>query len=176
MTIKKIVLAMAIGAAFTAGLANAAEQGSGAVNFKGSIIDAPCSITSDTANQTVDLGEVASSALKAGQTSTPKAFNIQLEQCDTATLKSVQAVFTGNTDSTDSSLLALSGSAKGAGIAIEDGSQQLIKFDGKTASSKLNLMPGTNTMVFTAYVKSDGSSEVVPGDFTSVTNFSLQYN
>ncbi|MCG3100564.1 fimbrial protein [Enterobacter sp. DRP3] len=176
MTIKKIVLAMAVGAAFTAGFANAADQGAGSVAFTGSIIDAPCSITSDTANQTVDLGEVANSALKAGQTSTPKTFNIQLEQCDTATLKSVQALFTGNTDTNDNNLLALSGSAKGAGIAIEDGSQQLVKFDGKTASSKLALQPGTNTMVFTAYVKSDGASEVVPGDFTSVTNFSLQYN
>lgn len=176
MAIKKIVLAMAISAAFTAGVANAADQGHGSVQFQGSIIDAPCSITSDTANQTVDLGDVANSALKSGQTSTPKTFEIKLDQCDTSTLNTVQATFTGGTDTNDNSLLALNGDAKGAGIAIEDSSSALVKFDGKTPTSSQTLQDGSNTLTFTAYVKSDGASEVIPGQFTSTANFSLKYN
>lgn len=56
MKLSKIALATIIAASFTTGIANAAvDQGSGVINFKGKVINAPCTLPGDgTVN--VDLG------------------------------------------------------------------------------------------------------------------------
>ncbi|MHA3276947.1 fimbrial protein, partial [Yersinia pseudotuberculosis] len=52
---KKSVLVAAV-LSLSAFAANAADQGKGKVTFTGSIIEAPCSITSEAADQVVELG------------------------------------------------------------------------------------------------------------------------
>ena len=176
MKFNKIVVVLGLGAVMLAGAANAAsakDQGHGTITFKGSIIDAPCSITADTANQTVDLGEVSNVALKNKQTSTPKPFYIQLEQCDVSTLKSVSTTFTGASDASDADMLGITGSASGAGIVITDGSGTPVKLG--TASAAQVLGNGSNKLSFSAYLKSDGASSVTAGDFTSTADFTLAY-
>ncbi len=53
---KKSVLVAAV-LSLSAFAANAADQGKGKVTFTGSIIEAPCSITSEAADQVVELGQ-----------------------------------------------------------------------------------------------------------------------
>lgn len=180
MNMKKIAVAIAMVSGITAGVAQAAtapvSQGSGTINFAGKIIDAPCSITTgDDSTQTVDLGEVSKTALENGQTSTPKTFSIKLEQCDvtTAGLSSVSATFTGAKDANDASMLGITGDAKGAGIVLTDGASQPIKLGSE--SSAQTIQNGSNTMTFSAYLKNDGASAVVPGSFTSTADFTLAY-
>jgi type 1 fimbria pilin len=181
MNITKIALVIGLASSITAGMAQAAsaptsDQGSGQINFAGKIIDAPCSITTgDDSTQTVDLGEVSKSALENGQTSTPKNFTIKLEQCDvtTAGLSSVSAKFTGAKDATDPTMLGITGDAKGAGIVLTDGANQPIELN--TDSSAQDIQNGSNTLTFSAYLKSDGASAVVPGTFTSTADFTLAY-
>lgn len=173
MKLNKLVIA--VGMVMATGAANAQDQGHGTITFTGAIIDAPCSITAETANQTVDLGQVSNSALNNGQTSTPKAFFIQLEQCDSSQLKSgVQAAFTGATDAENSSMLGITGSAKGAGIVVTDGSGTPIKLDG-TLSNAQTIGDGSNKLSFSAYLQANGAS-VTPGDFSSTADFTLSYN
>lgn len=147
------------------------------VTFTGSIIDAPCSITPDTADQTVDLGEVASHALENGGASSPRPFSIDLENCDIsdATQDEVSVTFSGGADAVDNTMLGLTGSAAGAGIVIADQSGAG-KIDLNTASNIQKLQTGDNTLQFSAYLQGEGASAtIVPGDFTSVANFTLAY-
>lgn len=179
MKFNKIVMAMSLGAVLVAGAANAADaikdQGHGTISFTGSIIDAPCSITGDTANQTVDLGEVSNTALTSGEGSSPKTFHIKLEQCDASAIKEgVQVAFTGAPDAQNPEILGIAGTASGAGIVITNGSGTPIKLGELSPAQKLG--NGQNTLTFAAYLEKDGASSVVPGDFSSTADFTLTYN
>lgn len=176
MKIAKVALLVSMGLVGM-NAANAADQGNGTVTFTGSIIDAPCSITPATADQTVDLGQVSSAALLDGGTSTPQNFQINLENCQVTagTPSSVSVTFNGTADANDTTMLGLSGTASGAGIVIADqGNQQI---DLGTASSATDLLAGDNTLQFSAWLKgeSGASAAVTPGDFQSVANFTLAY-
>ncbi|MED7793089.1 fimbrial protein [Klebsiella aerogenes] len=179
MKFAKVALVIAMGLAGIS-VANAADQGHGTVTFKGSIIDSPCSITGDTVEQDVPLGQVSNAALENEGTSTPVYFDIDLENCTTETAKSVQVTFTGAPDPTDSAILGLTGDASGAGVVIADSSGK--QLDLGTPSVAQNLGEGSNTLTFAAYLKGDkpgsmgASSTIVPGDFQSTANFTLAYN
>ncbi|HCR1107301.1 TPA: type 1 fimbrial protein [Klebsiella aerogenes] len=184
MNMKKIVLAVAMSSVVCMGAAHAGapdpkdpipkDQGHGTITFKGSIIDAPCSISPDSAYQTVDLGEVSNVTLKKGGTSRPQNFDIKLEQCDTSTLKSVKATFTGAASASNPDLLGITGTAKGASIAITNGSGSVIKL-GKPSPAQ-TLQDGDNTLAFSAYLQGDGASAtIIPGSFQSVADFTLSY-
>lgn len=173
---KKIALASAMGMLLAAGMANATDQGHGKVTFTGSIIDAPCSISPDSIDQTVSLGQVSNVALKANGnagTSVPHNFEIKLENCDTATLKSVKTTFVGAEGKTDGSL-GITGTAKGASIILTNGDGEQIKL-GEASAARV-LQNGNNTLLFSAYLKGDGASATItPGDFSAVADFSLAY-
>lgn len=175
MKFKNIALIVAMASGVSVGAANAAtDQGHGQITFTGSIIDAPCSITPDSSDQTVDLGQISNVALKDGGTSVPQTFNIKLEQCDTTTLKTVAATFTGTASTANPDLLGITGTAKGASVAISDTSGNVIKLG--TASAAQTLQDGSNDLAFQAYLQGDGASAtVVPGSFQSVANFTLDY-
>lgn len=175
MKIKKIALGMAIVASFSINAANATDQGHGTVTFTGSIIDAPCSISPDTTDQTVNLGEVSDKALENGGKSTPQPFNIRLENCDTTQLKNVNVTFTGAADADAPGMLGITGSASGAGIVLTDGSGSPITLGTPTGGQIIQ--DGNNTLTFSAYLQGNGASAtVVPGDFQGVTDFTLAYN
>ncbi|HCR3975393.1 TPA: fimbrial protein, partial [Citrobacter freundii] len=74
-----------------------ANQGSGKVNFKGTVINAACGIDPDSVEQTIDFGQLSMSHLNAGNTSDPVSFNIKLVNCDTAQATGVQIAFAGAT-------------------------------------------------------------------------------
>ena len=175
MKLNKIMLAavMALG---VSSLAHAADQGHGNVTFSGSIIDAPCSIAPDSLDQTVELGAISNVALKNGGGSNPRPFSIKLENCElTEAKKSVALTFSGAKSAADETLLGITGSAKGAGIAITDGAGTIITLG--TPSKAQGLLNGSNTLAFSAYLKGASASNAVitPGDFQSVADFTLAY-
>lgn len=174
MKLNKIMLAatLAMGVVSFANVATAADAGHGKVTFKGSIIDAPCSISPDSVDQTVQLGQISNVALKDGGTSAPKNFEIKLESCSLSTLKTVTTTFTGSAGANDG--LGITGTAKGASIIITDGKGAPVKLG--TATAAQTLQNGKNTLSFAAYLKGEGTSvDIVPGDFTGITDFTLAY-
>lgn len=176
MNMKKLVLAVAMSSAMVMGAAHATNQGHGTVTFRGEIIDAPCSITPDTIDQTVNMGEISNKVLANGGSSTPHDFDIKLENCNVSSLKdkTVVTTFTGTASSANPDLLAIAGTASGASIALtQDGSKPLKL--GKPAQA-ISIGDGNNSLHFAAYLKGDGASAaVVPGDFSATANFTLAY-
>lgn len=178
MKIKSIALTilLAIGSASFAQAATdpTAEKGHGSVTFTGSIIDAPCSINSESIDQTIDLGQVSNVALDNKGKSDAKSFDIKLEKCNIGDKdKSVTVKFTGAEGGT-AGLLGITGTAKGASIAVMDGKGTLIGLGKPTTAQQLQ--NGINTLQFSAHLQGDGASGgVVPGNFTSVANFTLDY-
>ncbi|MGL5384341.1 MAG: fimbrial protein [Serratia sp. (in: enterobacteria)] len=176
MNLNKIMLAAAM-TLCAVNVAHAAGQGSGTVTFTGSIIDAPCSITPESVDQTVPLGEISNAALaKGGNTgeSNPRTFDIKLENCDTTTLKTVTTTFSGGASEYNAEWLGLNGTAKGAGIILASQNGGDLKLG--VASDAQQLVDGDNTLRFSARLKGGGeSATIVPGSFQSVADFTLAY-
>lgn len=173
MKMNKIMLAavMTLG---TISMANAANQGSGTVTFKGSIIDAPCSIEPGSLDQTVKLGDIATAQLKNGGKSTPQDILIKLVGCDLETAKSVTTTFTGAESELSAGMLAMKGTARGASIAINDINGKLLPLG--TASKEQKIEDGQATLRFSAHLQGDGASAAItPGEFNSVADFTLAY-
>lgn len=183
MKLNKIMLA----AAMTFGavsLAHAAvDQGGGQLSFSGSIIDAPCSISSESVKQDIQLGAISKAALsKTGGHSTPVAIKIKLENCDFATgeqgkneKNNVSVTFNGTGVAGDATMLTLAGNASNAGIVFTDSVGK--KIDLGKASDAVQLNEDA-TLNFAAYVQASTASgaKIVPGDFTAVANFQMAYN
>lgn len=182
MNFKKTMLAAVVTLGAIAGAQAAPEtgtpatdQGHGKVTFTGSIIDAPCSIDPKSVDQTVDLGGVSNVSLLNGGNSSPKPFEIHLEKCSLETAKTVTTTFNGAAGK--NGLLGMTGDAKGASIAITDGSNNLIEL-GKATQGQVLSSGGTEaTLAFSAYLKGDGGDDksIIPGKFQSVANFILNY-
>ncbi|UAN52440.1 type 1 fimbrial protein [Serratia sp. JSRIV002] len=180
---KFMVAAIALGFVSAANAANAAnaaqDAGHGTIEFYGSIIDAPCSIAPGDDNQRIPMGQIANVALKDGGKSTPENFYIHLENCDASTLKTVTTTFTGPTSAGNADLLGITGTARGASLAITDGSGTLIKLGQPTAPQ--GIQDQTNILNFSAYLQGDmgadgkTAAEIVPGDFSTTTTFTLAY-
>lgn len=163
MKLNKIMLA-AVMAFGVSSLAHAADQGHGKVTFSGSIIDAPCSIAPESLDQTVELGAISNVALKNGGKSTPRNFQIKLENCeltakDPGKNNTVALTFSGSASEADSKLLGITGTAKGAGIAITDGAGTNIEL-GKPSKAR-ELQNGANTLSFAAYLQGSSASTAV---------------
>jgi P pilus assembly protein, pilin FimA len=173
MNLNKKILATVLVFGISSFAVNAADQGHGTVTFTGSIIDAPCSINPDSIDQTVNLGQVANVALEDGGTSTPRPFQIKLENCTTATASTVETTFTGAEGA--NGLLGITGNAKGASIAITDGTGTVVTLG--EATNPQAIQDGNNTLSFSAYLKGDGTGvDIIPGDFQSIADFTLAYN
>lgn len=151
--------------------ANAANQGQGVVNFKGSVINAACGIVSESADQSIDFGQISVSHLKADGISVKKSIQIELANCEPD--KSVKVTFSGTTVSGAKTELGTSGNT-GTAIVISAQNGSLIEFGAEGAAHQLK--EGKNTLQFLSWVKKASGSNVTEGDFTAVANFNLSYS
>lgn len=178
--LNNVALATLMAFGLAAGAANAADQGHGKVTFTGSVVDAPCSIHPDSIDQTIPLGQISNATLKAGKPSTPRNFDIKLENCTfgtPATKNKVAVTFTGMESSVVTGLLGTTGLAKGVAVGIMDSSSGHTVELGKPTKGQL-LKDGNNTLGFAAYVQgtSDAKTAITEGDFQAVADFTLAYN
>ncbi len=181
MKMTKAVMAGAVAMALVSFGANAAKsQGQGTVNFKGSVIDAPCGIAPESADQTIDFGQISKAHLNNGGISMKKNVDIKLVNCDfgtataTAPLKNtVKVTFSGVNTGGDLTGLGLSTTNAVIKMSGQDG--KLVKFDGATASNSTKLQNGDNTLRYQAWVQKGGAA-VTEGEFAAVANFALAYN
>lgn len=91
----KSVIAGAVAMAVVSFGVNAAPtipQGQGKVTFNGTVVDAPCSISQKSADQSIDFGLLSKSFLEAGGTSKPMDLDIELVNCDITAFKQGQAL------------------------------------------------------------------------------------
>lgn len=175
---KKTTVAAAMLFALCANVHAASNQGSGEVNFVGSIIDAPCSITPESANQTVNMGQIANKTLELYSESAPVNFDIKLEGCALETVKSVNVTFLGAAENATKDQLQIEGSAAGAAISMKNVQSGETIVLGK-ATKIDTLTDGNNTLKFNAKLVRTGAvddmDDIKPGDFTATTDFQLSY-
>lgn len=179
MNIVKTVMAGAVAMTLVSLGANAANQnqGQGAVNFKGTVIDAPCGIAPESADQTIDFGQISKAHLTNGGTSLHKNVDIKLVNCVLADAqKTVTITFSGsNVTDGQSDELGTSGKTDTV-IKMSTAAGDFVTFDGATPAGAYNLKAGDNTMRYSAWVqKATGKAAVTEGDFAAVANFNLTY-
>ena len=94
-------------AAAVSGITFAASAADGQINFTGTILDSACTIDTNTANQTVNLGKIPKSSFNAaGAVAAATRFSIVLNNCPAA-VTSASVKFDGTADSSDTNILAL---------------------------------------------------------------------
>lgn len=180
MKMIKTVMAGAVAMALVSFGANAANQGQGVVNFKGTVIDAPCGIAPESADQSIDFGQISKAHLKNGGISVKKDLDIKLVNCDftdpAAAKKTVSVTFSGTPVNGHTDELGTAGDT-GTAVVVSASDGSLVKFDGVTPSNATQLQEGDNTLKYTTWVKkSSTANDVKEGDFTAVANFKLAYN
>jgi major type 1 subunit fimbrin (pilin) len=156
---------------------SAANAADGTIQFNGEIIDAACTVSPSSANQTVNLGQISDKAFTgAGDTAGATAFQIDLTSCP-ATVSSASVKFDGTPYQGDNSALELTqgaGVATGVGIQIRNADNSVLPLFTQSQSTTLS-QTGTNTLKFNAaYVAK--AAAVTAGPANATATFSVVYN
>lgn len=173
-----LLLCLGIGIATVVDADNFTPSGRGQGTFTGVMTDVACSINPGSSDQEIDLGQIAVHQLGNHGTSTPRHFEIALENCTLATKNAVRVAFGGAAADSSNQLLGITGSAVGAGVAITDGAANTVTLGEPFAAREL--MEGNNRLMFWAYLKGVAESTprqhaIKPGDFYALTDFILLY-
>lgn len=175
----KSVIAGAVAMAVVSFGVNAAlttPQGQGRVTFNGTVVDAPCSISQKSADQSIDFGQLSKSFLQAGGVSKPMNLDIELVNCDITSFKgggvsaakkgTVKLAFSGPRVSGHNEELDTSGGT-GTAIVVQAAGKNV--FDG-TEGDANTLKDGDNVLHYTAIVKksSANNAQVTEGAFSAV--------
>ncbi|MEO3990140.1 fimbrial protein BcfA [Pseudocitrobacter cyperus] len=179
---KKPILAILIAACAAGGtsitaLADTATVSGGTVNFVGQVVDAACSVSADSVDQTVTLGQVRSTKLTAaGMTANQKEdFTIKLEDCDISTTQNAAVIFNGQEDPSQTGALAnTAGAGSATNVAL-----QLYGPDGQTlnvgdTSSAITLIQGENTIPLSVDYIATGTATA--GNVAATATFSMVYS
>jgi len=182
MKFSKIAASLVATLGLVAGAANAdtVTVNGGNVHFKGELVNAACAVSTDSSNQTVNLGQYRTASFSAvGDTSAKIPFNIVLNDCDPTVAATAAVAFSGQVDATDNTLLAVasgdnSDTATGVGIEILDNASATLSPNGSTFSAAQNLVQGTNTLHFTARYKATAAT-AEPGQANADATFVMKY-
>lgn len=184
--IKSVVagaVAMAV-VSFGVNAAPTTPQGQGKVTFNGTVVDAPCSISQKSADQSIDFGQLSKTFLANDGQSKPMNLDIELVNCDITAFKNnanggaktgnVKLAFTGPVVSGHPTELATNGGT-GTAIMIQAAGKS-VSFDGTEGEANL-LKDGDNVLHYTAVVKksSDAQAQITEGAFSAVATFNLSY-
>lgn len=153
----------------------------GVVHFQGSLVNAACAVSTESADQIVKLGQYRTAAFTAvGDVSANTPFNIVLNDCDTAVSTTASVAFSGTATASNPDLLAIASSsnsttATGVGIEILDRTSTALTPDGTDFSAAQTLIDGTNTLPFVARYKATAAATTA-GQANADATFIMQYN
>ncbi len=100
-------------ALFAATGSYAAVVDGGTIHFEGELVNAACSVNTDSADQVVTLGQYRTDIFNAvGNTSALIPFTIQLNDCDPVVAANAAVAFSGQADAINDNLLAIASSTK----------------------------------------------------------------
>ncbi|MCV2531639.1 fimbrial protein [Enterobacter wuhouensis] len=150
----------------------------GTVNITGSIYASSCDVDSSSQSLPVDMGDFSSSGFSAvGDVQGKKKLSINLSNCTTG-IEGATITFTGDSDSTNTALLALSDTSGGGGMASGVGIEILDKDSAQLAINTLSkqyaIAAGNNELDFyLSYMAT--KIPVTAGNASSVMYFDLSY-
>lgn len=144
------------------------------VYFSGNLVADPCELHVDSEDQIVDFRNVPSKTFIKYHRSERERFSIWLTECDLSFGSTVTVTFMGSEDIDQPGLFAVTGTAAGIAIAVEDDSGIPVKPN--VAMRPSALTAGDTFLNFQAFVSAPVHSRVREGDFECVTTFLLEYD
>lgn len=179
---KKLLLVTASAVLATSIVQATTTVNGGTVNFTGEFVNAACAVSSDTANQTVDLGQYRTAKITdVAQYTANVPFQIKLVDCDTNVATTAKFAFNGPQDAVDATVLRVSSgssanatAATGVGIEINDTKGKVLVPDGSVFSAPATLIDGNNTVNFVARYKSTAKTATA-GQANASANFVITY-
>jgi major type 1 subunit fimbrin (pilin) len=187
MKLNKIALSVMSAAMLVAGSVNAADPApspvvvnGGTIHFKGDLVNAACAVSTESADKIVRLGQYRTATFtKVGDTSAKVPFTIVLNDCDTSVSSTASVAFTGQTDATDPTLLAIASddnttTASGVGIEIMDRTSKVLTPNGSSFSTAQALVDGANTLNFSARYKAT-ATKATAGQANADATFVMKY-
>ncbi|WP_017891205.1 fimbrial protein [Serratia sp. S4] len=149
----------------------------GRVHLRGVLTAAACSVSTESANQVIDMGPLSSNQFgDLGSYAPPIEFIIRLTECSTAVSNTVGITFFGVTDGKDPQVLKAGegeNAASGVGLALFDYKGDII-LPNTAPLSWANLHEGENILRFMARYRAT-SRQVVGGNADASTWFALTY-
>ncbi|WP_054178943.1 fimbrial protein [Trabulsiella odontotermitis] len=176
MNMNKVAMAVAFSAALGSVSVLAADTTNGMIEFQGELVNTACGLAPNSSPVVVDFGQIPVSALANGARAGNVHQNIELQHCDTTVAQSAVVSYTPTSlNPVDGTLAAFtSGTASGAGIGLRDSASQDVTWSQPTTA--VQLVDGTNTIPFVAYVKAESATAtVMAGTFQSTINFQIDY-
>lgn len=151
----------------------------GNVHFTGELVNAACAVSTESSNQTVELGQYRTAKLAAaGDMTTPVPFKIKLVDCDPTVSATAAVAFAGQSMDGDATLLAVNSgtnapAAQNVGIQISDSTSAILSPNGSKFSAAKTLNEGTNVLDFSARYVAKGVS--TPGQANADATFVVKY-
>ncbi|MGX9738684.1 fimbrial protein [Pseudocitrobacter corydidari] len=182
--VKTAIAAAMVMGAFASNSAMAAGN-NGTALFYGTLEDSVCSIVPNDHKLEVDMGDIGTGSLTGGKTTTPKKFQIHLQDCNFTTESTITTTFTGTPYSGNAENYSLKnrdngteisnvslviGNGSGKGFKMGEGIAQNVKKD--SAGNGI----AKQTLEFQAWLVGESSvAAVVPAPFESLTTFQITY-
>lgn len=153
------------------------ELPGGGMRFQGLIIAEACKVEAGDRQMTVNMGQVRSNAFHdAGEDINPVAFDIHLQDCNTAVSQRVSVAFYGVPDDKNPDVLSIGqepGSASGVGVVLFDKDGIFIPLNAPV-NGTTRLYSGPTTLHFVAKYRST-ARQVIGGAANAQAWFSLTY-
>lgn len=146
------------------------------VNVTGSVTNTTCSVSPESAKQSVYLGEYSAREFtSAGKGPTPTLFTINLEKCG-AVSHGVEVTFTGTPDDSILDNFKLSPESTGSGISLTlmDDAKKKIPVNGTSKVYAITDGTTTKSLIFYAQMVANGQ-KVKPGVMDFNVTFSTLY-
>lgn len=159
------------------GLPGAVEASEDNMNFNGTLVSDPCELDPTTSDVVVDFKSVIEKDIYLYTRTASIPFNINLTGCDTSLGNVVTFTFKGTEDTALAGDLAVTGTAKGIAIGLEN--EDGVRIPLNQASPELTLAAGSNSFIFKAYVIGESEAitnqTITPGDFSATATFEMAY-
>lgn len=149
------------------------------MRMHGALVAEPCVIPPGEESISLDFNSVVDKYLYLNSRTIGQVFEISLTDCDLGLGSTVEVTFSGAESAELTGLLAIDPSSTASGIALG-----LETVDGRPlplnqSSAKLQLQTGRNVIALKAYVQGEPTAitdnNIVPGTFSAIATFSLQY-
>lgn len=147
--------------------------------FKGTLVNAPCTLRAGDEVLELDFGTVIDKYLYSDSRTPSRAFSLHLDDCDTAVMTGVKLKFSGTESTGLPGLLALDPAsvARGVAIGMETAGGQALPLNVQGAVTPLT--PGNMVIALQAYVQAEPTAQssqgIVRGPFTATATFALEY-
>ncbi|MBC3379045.1 fimbrial protein [Serratia fonticola] len=147
--------------------------------FKGTLVNAPCTLRAGDDNIALDFETVIDKYLYSDTRTPSRTFSLHLDDCDTSVMTGVKLTFTGTESMGLPGLLALDATsvARGVAIGMETAGGQALPLN--VQGSTTPLTPGNMVIALRAYVQAEPAAQsslgIVRGPFTATATFALEY-